>query len=294
MPLPKAMAANKLAFAATAAAAFAGLLLFVMMVIVVPTPTERNTGQEEEQQQGLTTNDRFGVQEIYRTKPGGREWYFNSIDPRDGLVISPAAAVLYPGSEAWKIGWETDSDNTGLRMYVFSDDNNSSWRDVEMTGYVKLESYTLEEEFAWAVRSGKHTADDPCDGTAYYGALSFAGRAWFQKEVVHVAGGYTNKRHSDMTVDPLNGRWVGIKMIAYNIDQGVKLELWVDDRAENNWVKLHETVDSGGWSSRVELCGREPDHIISEPRPRVVFRVDNATFEMRDLSVREIIPEPTG
>ncbi len=28
--------------------------------------------------------------------------------------------------------------------------------------------------------------------------------------------------------------------------------------------------------------------MISEPRPRVMFRVDNATFELMDLSVREI------
>lgn len=290
MSLPKAIAANKLAFAA-AATAFAGLLIFVVTVVVVPAPTDGNKEQKEEQ----VINDRFGIREIYQTKPGGQEWYFNSTNPRDGLAISPVAAALYPSSDAWKIGRETDSDNTGLRMDVISDDNNnSSWRDVEMTGYVKLESYTMEEEFAWAIRSGKHTADDPCDGTAYYGALSFAGRAWFQKEVAHVEGGYTDKRHSDMAVEPLKGRWIGIKMIAYNIDQGVKLELWVDDRADNNWVKLGETVDSGGWRSQVELCGREPDHIISEPRPRVTFRVDNATFEMRDLSVREIIPEPTG
>jgi hypothetical protein len=160
-----------------------------------------------------------------------------------------------------------------------------------MTGYVKLESYTFEEEFAWAVRSGQHTDRDPCEGTAYYGALSFAGRASFQKEVAHVEGGYADKRFSSLTVDPLKGRWVGIKMIAYNVGEGVKLELWVDDRADGNWTKMAETVDDGGWSSRETACGREHDYVISEARPRVTFRVDNATFEFRDLSVREIVPE---
>jgi hypothetical protein len=37
-----------------------------------------------------------------------------------------------------------------------------------------------------------------------------------------------------------------------------------------------------------ESCVRESDHMISELRPRVMFRVDNATFEFKDLSVREI------
>lgn len=269
MALPKAIAANKLPIAA---AAFAGLLL----IVVIPAVT------------GNYEVDRLGVREIYQTKPGGREWYFNATDPRDGLTISPAATTLHADAGSWKIGRETNSTNTGLRMYVIS----GGWQDVEMTGYVKLESYSIEEEFAWAVRAGKHTADDPCDGTAYYGALSFDGRTWFQKEVVHIDGGYTDRRHSSLTIEPLKDRWVGIKMIAYNIEQGVKLELWVDDKADNNWVKMAETIDSGGWSSRVESCGREPDHVISEPRPRVTFRVDNATFEMKDLSVREIVPEP--
>lgn len=111
---------------------------------------------------------------------------------------------------------------------------------------------------------------------------------WFQKEVVHAEGGYTDKRHSSISVDPLRDRWIGIKMVAYNVDQGVKLELWVDDKADSNWIKIAETSDTGEWSGRTEYCGRESDHVISEPRPRVMFRVDNATFEFRDLSVREI------
>jgi hypothetical protein len=211
---------------------------------------------------------------------------FKHNQSRGGLVISPSAAALYAMPDgSWQIGRETDSANTGLRMYVISPDG---WRDVEMTGYVRLKSHTFDEEFAWAVRSGQHTDRNPCDWTAYYSALPFAGQTWFQKEVIHIDRGYTPKRHSSISVKPLQDRLVGIKMIAYNVDHGVKLELWVDDRADNNWVKIAETVDSGGWSSRIEYCGREPDHVISEPRPRVVFRVDNVTFEFKNLSVREI------
>jgi hypothetical protein len=237
------------------------------------------------------TGGGFEAGELYPTKPGGREWFFNATEPRDGLVISPAAASLYGKPDgSWQIGRETGSANAGLRMYVISPDG---WQDVEMTGYVKLMSHTFVEEFAWAVRSGRHTESDQCDGTAYYGALSFGGQAWFQKKLFHAVddSGYTSRRHSSMTIDPLEDRWVGIKMVAYNVENGVKLELWVDDRADNSWSKIAETTDSGGWSSRGESCGRESDHMISEPRPRVMFRVDNATFEFRDLSVREIALE---
>jgi hypothetical protein len=264
---PKAIAANK--FAILAAAVCAVLLMWT----------------------GSAAASSFEPSELYPTKPGGSEWFLNATEPRDGvLLISPAAATLYDRSGgSWEIGRETGTPESGLRMYVVP---TGGWRDVEMTGYVKLESFSMEEEFAWAVRTGQHTDHNPCDGTAYYGALSFEGRATFQKEIAHFEGGYTDKRRSSLTVEPLEGRWVGIKMVAYNVEEGVKLELWVDDRADNHWFKIAETVDSGGWASDEGFCGRDPDHVISEQRPRVTFRVDNATFEFRDFSVREITLDP--
>jgi len=269
MALAKAIAANR--FAIAAAVACAGL------VVVFPIAM---TGT-------ASSVDRLGVKQIYPTKPGGREWFLNATDPRDGLVVSPAATTIYNKSGSWQVGRITTGPNDGLRMYVISPDG---WQNVEMTGYVKLKSFSFDEEFAWAARSGKHSASNPCDATAYFGALGFSGRAWFQKKIFH-GEGYTDKRYSNQIVEPLQGRWVGIKLIAYNMEQGVKLELWVDDKADNSWAKVAETTDSGGWSSKVESCGEEADHMISEPRPRVMFRVDNAIFGFKNLSVREIDPQ---
>jgi hypothetical protein len=232
--------------------------------------------------------DRFGVKEIYPTAKDGQEWYLDSSNPRDGVfMMSPAATPIYTERGGFLMtGRETDSENTGLRMYVMPP---AGWHNVEMTGYVKLTSFTFAEEFAWAVRSGQHADDNPCDGTAYYGALSFAGDAWFQKEVFHAEGGYTDKRHGNMSVGPLLDRWIGIKMMAYNLDDSsVKLELWVDRSGYNDWLKIAETVDNGGWASSASACGKSPDHVHSEPRPRVMFRIDNAMFEFKSLSVREI------
>ena len=38
----------------------------------------------------------------------------------------------------------------------------------------------------------------------------------------------------------MNDEWIGVKSETYNVeDNGVKLELWVDDREEeNNWEKV--------------------------------------------------------
>jgi hypothetical protein len=100
-----------------------------------------------------------------------------------------------------------------------------------MTGYVKLKSFSFEE-FAWAARSGKHSQGDACDATSYFGALGFVGNSWFQK-IFH-GEGYTDKRFSELSIGSPTDRWIGIKLVAYNVPDGVRLELWVDDRAENN------------------------------------------------------------
>jgi hypothetical protein len=230
----------------------------------------------------------MGVREIYPTKNGGYQWYLNATDPRDGLVISPAATVLFNmGNGSWKISRETMHSNDGVRMYVLSP---IQWKDVEITGYVKLNSYSFDEEFAWAARSGKHSQDDPCDATAYFGALGFSGKSWFQKKVFH-GNGYTDRRYSPSLVEPLQERWIGLKLVAYNFDndRAVQLEMWVDSRADNNWVKIGDVVDNGGWSHEYPgMCGKASDHVMTEPRPRTMFRVDNATFEFKNFSVREI------
>ena len=106
------------------------------------------------------------------------------------------------------------------------------YRDDRICEDVKLKSFSFEEEFAGAARSGKHSQDDPCDATAYFGALEFLGNSWFQKKIFH-GEGYTDKRFSELSIGSLTDRWIGIRLVAYNVLDGVRLELWVDERAEN-------------------------------------------------------------
>jgi hypothetical protein len=271
---PKFFAANRMSIIAAALAFLA--LTATIAIVLGSTPELRY--------------DKLGVREIYPTRDGGYEWYLNATNPRDGLIISPAATVLQStGDGAWKISRETLHENDGVRMYVPSP---VLWKDVEITGYVKLTSYSFDEEFAWAARSGKHSQDNVCRATAYFGALGFSGQSWFQKKIFHGAG-YTDKRYSVAPVEPLRDRWVGLKLIAYNVDsdRSVRLELWVDNKADNNWAKVTEVIDNGGWGHKFPgMCAKASDHVMTEPRPRSMFRVDNATFEFKNLSVREISP----
>ena len=67
-------------------------------------------------------------------------------------------------------------------------------------------------------------------------------------------------------VDDLDDRWVGIKMVVYDLDDDeVKLELWVDDGdEENDWEKATEYVDDGDWEVSGSDCDRDDDDIIED------------------------------
>jgi PKD repeat protein len=91
--------------------------------------------------------------------------------------------------------------------------------------------------------------------------LSSDGDAFFKKKLFHHGGYSDSTAQRQGVVDNLQDRWIGIKFVVYNLDDGnVKLELWVDDG--------DETIDEG---------------------TRGAFRVDDSVFEFKKLSIREIV-----
>jgi hypothetical protein len=131
--------------------------------------------------------------------------------------------------------------------------------------------------------------DGGCGAYGYYGLLSANGDAYFKKKLWH-HGGYTDRTAVEgNVVNNLDDRWVGIKLVVYDLDDGdVKLELWVDDGDEtNNWKKVTEYVDDGKWKVAGSDCDRDSDDIIDDGS-RGGFRVDDSEFEFKKLSIREI------
>jgi hypothetical protein len=158
-----------------------------------------------------------------------------------------------------------------------------------MTGYFKLEDGN--DQFTLIARQGPTYNDDGgCGAYGYYGLLDANGDAYFKKKLFH-HGGYTDRTAvEENVVDDLDDRWVGIKLVTYDLDGGdeVKLELWVDDGdEENNWKKVTEYVDDGDWETHGSDCDRDSDDIIDDGT-RGGFRVDDSEFEFKDLSIREI------
>src|SRR5262245_18156882 len=150
-------------------------------------------------------------------------------------------------------------------------DDNGSGEDGEERDFTS--------DLDWRARGERHNDEHPCQGTAYIGTIDIGGNVRWKKEIWHT-GGYTDARAVDKATDSIVGRWIGWKVIIYNINNNtaVKLESYLDDKNNNKWIKVIDLVDDGGWyanSSDKEFysagCGRPKDYIITNGGPIVTF-----------------------
>jgi hypothetical protein len=243
----------------------------------------------------LATPDKFGIEEIYPTASNGSVWYLNNEDPQsDGNFYFTSLEDIGLDEEEhqgeFKMDAETGTERHGVRIHV--DSPNGQWKNVEMSGYFKM--VNGEDEFTMIARHGPSYHDNGgCDAYGYYGMLSAEGDAFFKKKTYHHGGGYTDRTAvAENVVDELQDRWIGIKLIVYDVgEDDVKLELWVDNGDEtNNWKKVTEYIDDGEWKTDESHCDRPDDYTI-DSGTRASFRVDDSEFEFKKLSVREIETE---
>jgi hypothetical protein len=269
-----------------------------------------------------STNDKrdiFGIPEIYPTIEGGREWFVNMTNPANSSHFSETGGfeMIRQVDGSWRV------NSTHVRLVVDTPNGMSKWKNVEITGYAKLslpasnnsissiDSESVNsttnnsdseeiDDLAFIGRSGRHSSEVPCEGTAYVGGIHSEGSVGWKKEIWHT-GGYTDERARNVVVNPILDRWVGWKTIIYDVHMNnqtaVKLESYLDDHGNNSWKKVTEIIDNGGWYSRSTDeeffgadCGKARDHIIVEGGPFVIFRTDNLILDFRNLSVREINP----
>ena len=256
--------------------------------------------------------DPFGIQKIYPSKTGGEEWFMDMTDGQDSRSRPPSMTKNPDGS--FKV------TSSQVRYGVFTTDgydpdeivldhgilaqrgymqSPKDWKNVELTGYVKVNSGQSGENFAWYARGGRHTGSgspEGCEGSAYKPDLYYDGRVRFSKEQWHVSYVFTDHKRPMASIED---RWVGFKGIMWNMEQNgetvVKMEIWVDKNEDGKqdgpWVKVDENIDSGGWGSSGEECGGEPDQIITWGGPIATFRWDGASdVDIKNFSVREIQP----
>jgi hypothetical protein len=244
--------------------------------------------------------DKFGIKEIYPTKPGGREWFINMDNPKNDskAPIESNQNITRESDGSWRISSQQ------VRMHVITPPGAQPWKNVEVTGYAKVDSIIPHNDnkninytdLAWLARSGIHTDDVPCDGTALIGGIHDDGTVGWKKEI-WFTGGYTTELDTTKATNSILGRWIGWKVVMYNIinDSAVKMESYLDDKNNNHWVKVTDIIDDGGWyadsSDSVFYganCGKPKDYIITNSGPIVTFRSDNLIWNFKNLSVREI------
>jgi hypothetical protein len=273
-------------------------------------------------QESNSTNNKkdiFGVSEIYPTAIGGREWFVNMTNPANSTHFSETDGfeLIKQNDGSWRV------NSSHVRLIVETPQNMTDWKNVEITGYAKLslptdvnstssfdsnsnnsatdnsESEEIEG-LAFIGRSGRHSSQVPCEGTAYVAGLHNEGSVGWKKEIWHT-GGYTDERAKNIVTKPILDRWVGWKVVIYDLQvknqTAVKLESYLDDRNNDSWKKVTDMIDNGGWYSRSSDeeffsadCGKMRDQIIVEPGPFVIFRTDNLILDFKNLSVREIDP----
>src|SRR3954468_9465938 len=109
-----------------------------------------------------TIIDKFGIKEIYRSKLGGEEWFINMDDPNHDLRTDPQTTLTKnDDTEHGDISWKIQ--NTEVRYEVFTSSGYNAqlittlnqtelskkgfmqspndWKNVEMTGYFKINSF---------------------------------------------------------------------------------------------------------------------------------------------------------
>jgi hypothetical protein len=296
------------------------VLVSVLYEIYTALPTNPALGAAQAISNNKVAVDKFGITEIYPTKPnGGREWYINMSSPLNDKSFSLSGGsektsnsslanatssngqiIKQPDGSYQVYGVrKTGKYDFSARMNVNTSDTNTAqwWKNIEMTGYTKvLSASSIDAALDWYARGRMHTSSSPCEGIAYHAGLRADGSVYWQKEIWHT-GGYTDFRSNITATHSLLGRWVGFKAVMFNInnDSAVRLQSYLDDAATNHWRKVADVVDNGGWYADTPNdlfysanCGRSKDYIVTNPGPIATFRSDNMIWDFKDLSIREI------
>jgi hypothetical protein len=247
--------------------------------------------------------DKFGIKKIYPTKELGREWAINMDDITNDSIFDPQAETERNSDGSWRIGHaDRDEGINGkyhIVMNVDTPQGQNKWKNVEITGYIKVTRVDEEEDakdigLQWYARGNRHSSDVPCQGTSLKGRIHPDGSVAWIKEIWH-DGGYTREKSVSKATDSLKDRWIGWKAIMYNIENetAVKMETYLDDKADNNWVKVTDLIDRGDWYCNDDRfdeahCHRPRNYVVNNDGPKVAFRSDGVEWDFKFLSVREI------
>lgn len=262
--------------------------------------------------------DSFGITKLYQTATGFTDWESTAWD-------NGVARTVYDRDYSDSTGWSQkrgddvlEIDGNGVmemgggdqpRIYInpYSGstevDPDQFFKNVEATVYYKRigDDGASNGGLVIGLRSGPNghsSSGDYCDATTYYARFRHDGDWDFYKELKHTDGARANVASLYPGNLPTD-QWIGMKFIAYNInnDSNVKLEVYVDKISNGDvtnggeWTLVGEMVDDGNWSvpEDVSSCTYDSNHIITTGGGAALIRNTGVqSAEYKYFSVREI------
>jgi hypothetical protein len=260
--------------------------------------------------------DANGILKIYPTRVGGAEFISDSnldsnaqFNPGNSSLVSDGGGVWHLADYSVarmraspKANYQYDAiggcnnnfaDNL-RRGYATTPDD---WNNIEMTEYVKFSSASPSDaEIILKGPSGHHTSSNCCQGSSYgcrTGTENPTNTEFFKEEwhVSYDSRGFINLPSMGNFKD---NNWHGIKFMNYEVivngKKCRKLEHWLDKDADQNWVKVNETIDQGGWNQHGDVCHGAKDQILTWAMGWAYWRFDLNSTDMKFkwLSCREI------
>lgn len=266
-------------------------------------------------------NDQFGIAMIYPTITNGYTWFMNMA----GTTPNTDTTKFTMGTS----GLSKNADgsfkviNTSHNLFVYqrtgynptttanAAPNHSiianrgymqdvnDWRNVECTIQVRLNNTPTAGSFQWLTRGGRHLEPVPnCEGSSIRAYLFDNGETICSKEQWHSS--FASEVRG-IGIGSLLGKWIGYKFVVITKNVSGTLvtnqQIWVDAFNNNQWTKIDERTDAGGWGDQGGTCQGAPDQLISWGGPIVAFTWNSFTdIDFKNMSVREIDPNavPAG
>jgi hypothetical protein len=177
------------------------------------------------------------------------------------------------------------------------------WDDFEMTIKVNLTSFSPSDgRVILKGPTAQHHSNTVCCSGACYGIRFFCNgnpmKVEFFKEIWHV--NYDSRNSITTKFGNLNdGNDHMLKFVKYNIVENgktaVKLEAYFNDAGDGvKFVKVAETVDSGGWGSDGGVCNGDDDQIISWGSIKAMYRWDASSTDIKFNHITVYNIDPTA
>ncbi len=268
--------------------------------------------------------DVFGISKLYPSKQGFAEWtsahWNNGVD----------RTITYASDAYDPTNWTEDHSGSSYGFHIDGKGVMTMYGtprfhvNPKISSKVSAQVFTNIEFTAYYKKTGSQGASyggmivgmrgaanghgssngNNCDAQCYMGRFRNDGKWDFEKELKHPATTYYSGS-GYMKQDPLWGgkklpedKWIGMKYILINVNNTVKMTLYIDTVSNGNpvnggvWQLVGEVIDNGSNFQGADIsgCSYSDKYMPITAGGNVFWRTDNDTAQYKMVSIREIDP----